>query len=1261
MPSFLSKVFGRKKDEKEHSNGRDSESSLLEGKFEAVSPTVSPTAAKFAEANGHGKDKEKEKEREFGFKPFKTKSNTASPTSAQTTRDFPHLSLSLASDSKDQTNSRVIGAVFDADPDSQILLPENSIGERRLSPQETTELVRVCAQAITARGLETLGIMHPHWYSASPDVQRRLISFYIHSLAPNSPLTTLFPSSTPQAAFESEVQFTRSPHDVAAVLRWGIRHLKLQGAAFGNTDTWYKDFLNAERSADYPPDAFSSKLVPLLPPAHVDTLKTILEIMSTLAAHTEANSTSGSKLAKLFGLWLLSIPRVEPQDDWASFYARWECSGRMLEHLFLSHIREQDRTLRMPTRLTELIQRYPFSKNPTDSDIFPRPRFTTRTFDSLYVRVETQSLKPNEAKISFHPLLLVLEAFRAEGIVPANGDLWEKIKKAAQEEGAESPQFNQIFSDETLRLFSMLPVDKDYVPLLDSVLPSRKRSISLGAIRTPIQAASPTVHARAHTDEPKQVTSPTSPSAVTPDWAEFSTAGFLESSDVPLTLSFLDKDVEVTAPKKAAKKSKGSPNPGRGRKSLENRPPPPIVPEFKPVSTCTSASVTQIDEAFVDFWSDALLDPISAEWPSFVLCKLKSSSDFVVDEKKIEWLVLEQAFVKPPKAPSPVRAETSESSSSRPRASSPRPSFRSDLSGPFSATRKRFSIFTGGRNSRQSMDSVTSPTKSKSSRGKKAAAKSPRVGEMGEILAEEPEEPEREKAKAKVEAKKVAEAPVIRVPSPKPKKSLDVSKKSLDGGQGQRNVIGASLAAGAVAVAAGTAIAVASETAPEQDVVPETVAAEPVSASPPVPVQDQSVPEAEPATDAVVPETVEPAAVAPVTLQATEPEAPTNVPVAEDLSTPEKLEEAPVVSSGPVADTAATPEPQTEPQTEDVPVPEPVQEAVIEPVPAPEPAVSEPVKDEEPVVPEPVEVEESVVTEPVKEEEPVVSEPEPAVLECTPEVVPEPVKVEAPAVPEPEVPSPVVEAPQPYPEEVSTVEAEATKEEVKEEPVVPVEPAPELSEPVAPVTEDIPVTVDEPVQAETSEPPVDVIAEPTSAPSAPVELEAVPVVDAAPIVDETEASVEPISTEPKELSSQPEASEVVDAGLPPAPESVVLTGETPGPQVALSSSEPVAIAQSVVSSTSDAEAESKEDVVVETQDKSSETHSIANGNGTAPPPEPSEPVANSSAQESVESVSKEEKGDVATPLADADETASPSDTKVEEASPAETANGNTQS
>jgi hypothetical protein len=73
---------------------------------------------------------------------------------------------------------------------------------------------------------------------------------------------------------------------------------------------------------------------------HLQLLTATLEIFSSLAAHAEVNGTSGSKLCKLFGLWLLTAHRVEDKDDWKTFYARWERTGRMLEHLFLSRIRQ---------------------------------------------------------------------------------------------------------------------------------------------------------------------------------------------------------------------------------------------------------------------------------------------------------------------------------------------------------------------------------------------------------------------------------------------------------------------------------------------------------------------------------------------------------------------------------------------------------------------------------------------------------------------------------------------------------------------------------------------------------------------------------------------------------------------------------------------------------------------------------------------------------------------------------------------------------
>lgn len=204
---------------------------------------------------------------------------------------------------------------------------------------------RLNSDTISA-GLETLGVMHPHWYSASPETQRRLISLFILSLAPNSPISTLSPASdSPSLLFNSELSYTRSPHDIAAVLRWALRHLRLESSSFGPEPDgediwhWYTTFFDSERTSNFPTNAFSRSLAPSLPPAHLQVLTVTLDIISSLAAHAETNGSSGSKLSKFLGLWLLTAQRAADSDDWPTFYARWEKAGRILEHVFLSYVR----------------------------------------------------------------------------------------------------------------------------------------------------------------------------------------------------------------------------------------------------------------------------------------------------------------------------------------------------------------------------------------------------------------------------------------------------------------------------------------------------------------------------------------------------------------------------------------------------------------------------------------------------------------------------------------------------------------------------------------------------------------------------------------------------------------------------------------------------------------------------------------------------------------------------------------------------------
>ncbi|KAG6879579.1 hypothetical protein C0992_001193 [Termitomyces sp. T32_za158] len=774
MPSFLSKVFGRKKDDKD-SPRRVADSELLDGKFEAVSPS----ATKFPEVANERQSRHKEKDSPFHV--FRSKSRPSSPEPKDRRVEVPHLSLNLPGPKDDEEASRELGVVFDADPESRILSQE-AMGRRRLNPLETLILVRACSEAITAR------------------------------------------------VFNSAISSTKSPHDVAAVLRWGLRHLQLEGASFGKDDIWYKTFFDAERSAGWPPNGYSSTLAPLIPTSHLELLTATLELFSSLAAHAEANGISGSKLSKFFGLWLLTVERTEKDDDWTTFYARWERTGRMLEHLFLSRIRDDATESRMPTRLLELIQRYPYQTDP-NADLLARPRFSTIQYDALFVRIETE-LSATADQPSHHPLRIISEAFKAEASFDAgeNAALWESIRKSGgmgeDSLPGEYPGLSQIFADETLRFFSLVPMDTGW---------SSTASPSFNLYtRPPLPGSSPfgdkdvaTTSAASGSSPPKHSKTPSSPisssdvnSPIGPDWITFSTSGFLDDSTArtPLASTLMEKerDMEVTIPRPSSPRlslfngRKSSDRPRTPAKSEVPKPAQPlaVLSPVKTVSTSTHVSLVQLDEAFVDFWSDALLDPISSSWPAFIICKLRNVA-IGVDGKRIEWLVLEQTFKRPP-APTPEASTSSHSHESPPRMRTSSPnSSASDSSFMFGSMFKKFGFLTSPGKTASSLPQYKEGTKGK--RKGKEKAVGPMVGELGEILREEDE------GKGKKEKEKKDETVRVRVPSPKPKKSVEASrqsviaavKKSIDEGSKTNGVVTGTLAAGAAVAIGGAAVVVA--------------------------------------------------------------------------------------------------------------------------------------------------------------------------------------------------------------------------------------------------------------------------------------------------------------------------------------------------------------------------------------------------------------------------------------------------------------------
>jgi hypothetical protein len=375
------------------------------------------------------------------------------------------------------------------------------------------------------------------------------------------------------------------------------------------------------------------------------------------------------------------------------------------------------------------------------------------------VRLDTEytgTLKPKS-----HPLRLIADALRAqstgESATSEDDGLWDAIKKASLTlDAAESssdaalaepiPIFSNVFSDETIRLLSLIPVDvsdKDK-PTPSFILQSpistgRPRSFSLpDTPLSPVQAdrgrPPPSHHAHVVPSlTASNSTAPTTASPETPsDWLQFSSNGF---GTIPgsrdLAEKLWDNDVEVTAPHPAPLSRKSSRR-AHSRHSWHSRhssldsartpvAPLPTIPVL--TSKTTLVAKVKLDEAFIDFWADSLLDPVLKRWPRFVLCQLKPLPSASTSASPTPtWLVIEQRLVRVvPAAPAapPVMEEAEVTiPPARPRASSPRPE-SSRLSSAFSIASKRFTFFTGGSSDPKSP--------------KEKTARLPQVGESGEV------------------------------------------------------------------------------------------------------------------------------------------------------------------------------------------------------------------------------------------------------------------------------------------------------------------------------------------------------------------------------------------------------------------------------------------------------------------------------------------------------------------------------------------------
>ena len=429
--------------------------------------------------------------------------------------------------------------------------------------------------------------------------------------------------------------------------------------------------------------------------------------------------------------------------------------------------RDENTKRPLPRRLQELVAQYPYttSPDPTADGLLTRPRFSTRRYDALFVRIEATYPDSVQIQSPRSPVGIFTDALKSEPRSGSRGHvyLWDQVK-AAGTSGSDDKPLPAILSDDTINLFSLASTDpKEQVllgissappTLVTSLSPARENFLSLkangSAVSVPVRKA----------------TLPSSIPQSPKDWAEFSSAGFGEttiSQDFASTL--LDKDVEVTEPPAQRRPSK------RKQDRETATPVGPNLPSSDqqvalegPKLALITTEIVQLDEAFIDFWRDAVVDPVSSDWPKFIVGELKhpltprSTSTSSEDEGEaspsspINWIIIEEKFRRPTPPPTPVISQEvlptsgglKVAATPLKRTSSPRPSFGEKKTSSLSATLRRFTLFGGSKDDlTEDIHSAASGSSRKDSlsgiRSKFSVGKSPRIGEMGEVLSEEPE------------------------------------------------------------------------------------------------------------------------------------------------------------------------------------------------------------------------------------------------------------------------------------------------------------------------------------------------------------------------------------------------------------------------------------------------------------------------------------------------------------------------------------------
>lgn len=499
-------------------------------------------------------------------------------------------------------------------------------------------------------------------------------------------------------------------YDIVAVFKWTLRRIKLTTDDLDSS--WYETFAKEERLADYPIKAYTEIFKPSLSEDTRAFFDVILDLMSTVSAHHVANAMSASKLCKILGFWVIGRLGVDhPPHDLQGVIQSWEESAKIMEHLLLVYIRDQSsKNHLMPSRLMEIVKDYPYFGTSTEEKTpCLKPGLASMPIKALVVEIRSDNVvvSSKRPRGPRETLRAALKAQGAEADWSEALDDWSAIlgvaclaaptasvrdsfpKKEQQhagikvvsaepkveEEEIDARKESALFSEEHARIFSLVSAElerrkiKSESKMTNTLPDSTSQSTFLSdmsAIETDGEYRMSTYGSDFwNRDSARQKRSSTRPSNDQKvDWNTFTSDGFDLTNDQDQMLNFKLNDAYKPSPaieddrKSQIKRQSSLANIRRKRhfsslngSNVNEVPAMPVLNLQSPTSALQKATSMNLDECFVHFWQDQLLDDcVAARLPYLVFAQLNQvTASRLVDGGSFgaRWLLVTESVIPP--------------------------------------------------------------------------------------------------------------------------------------------------------------------------------------------------------------------------------------------------------------------------------------------------------------------------------------------------------------------------------------------------------------------------------------------------------------------------------------------------------------------------------------------------------------------------------------------------------------------------------------